>query len=174
MSDLTASAHKLSVSIIDEKMRGEAVRLSFSLFRLNYGLNPLFAGCAVRPPAFRLPTFVYAVPWRRAHQPTAGSALATVNRQDQDNQWAGGGLKTLRSQRIAGGVIAGRCTTPHHPPTSRDERIMLLLGAVVALAVETGEGCTGVRTAKGTVSRQQLEDQTLLTLEYEARRMCAF
>lgn len=77
--------------------------------------------------------------------------------QDQDNQWAWQQVENLRNQ--LGGVPG-------------DVALLLLLGAGGGWQLwqsETGEGLRAdYRTAKGAVSRQQLEDGSLLTLNTQS------
>ncbi|HCU1113711.1 TPA: fec operon regulator FecR [Klebsiella pneumoniae] len=80
--------------------------------------------------------------------------------QDQDNQWAWQQVENLRNQ--LGGV----------PRRHVMKGLLLLLGAGGGWQLwqsETGEGLRAdYRTAKGAVSRQQLEDGSLLTLNTQS------
>lgn len=84
--------------------------------------------------------------------------------QDQDNQWPGSRLKTCAtSLAVCPGDVASRAL--HDTRLTRRhvmKGLLLLLGAGGGWQLwqsETGEGLRAdYRTAKGAVSRQQLED----------------
>ncbi len=94
--------------------------------------------------------------------------------QDQDNQWAWQQVENLRNQ--LGGVPGDVASRALHDTRLTRRHVMkgllLLLGAGGGWQLwqsETGEGLRAdYRTAKGAVSRQQLEDGSLLTLNTPA------
>ncbi|EWF26313.1 FecR family protein [Klebsiella pneumoniae] len=94
--------------------------------------------------------------------------------QDQDNQWAWQQVENLRNQ--LGGVPGDVASRALHDTRLTRRHVMkgllLLLGAGGGWQLwqsETGEGLRAdYRTAKGAVSRQQLEDGSLLTLNTQS------
>jgi transmembrane sensor len=94
--------------------------------------------------------------------------------QDQDNQWAWQQVENLRNQ--LGGVPGDVASRALHDTRLTRRHVMkgllLLLGAGGGWQLwqsETGEGLRAdYRTAKGAVSRQQLEDDSLLTLNTQS------
>ncbi|MFL3257210.1 DUF4880 domain-containing protein, partial [Klebsiella pneumoniae] len=94
--------------------------------------------------------------------------------QDQDNQWAWQQVENLRNQLgSVPGDVASRAL--HDTRLTRRhvmKGLLLLLGAGGGWQLwqsETGEGLRAdYRTAKGAVSRQQLEDGSLLTLNTQS------
>ncbi|HBW4751654.1 TPA: FecR family protein [Klebsiella pneumoniae] len=94
--------------------------------------------------------------------------------QDQDNQWAWQQVENLRNQ--LGGVPGDVASRALHDTRLTRRHVMkgllLLFGAGGGWQLwqsETGEGLRAdYRTAKGAVSRQQLEDGSLLTLNTQS------
>ncbi|HGL5365003.1 TPA: FecR family protein [Klebsiella pneumoniae] len=94
--------------------------------------------------------------------------------QDQDNQWAWQQVENLRNQ--LGGVPGDVASRALHDTRLTRRHVMkgllLLLGAGGGWQLwqsETGEGLRAdYRTPKGAVSRQQLEDGSLLTLNTQS------
>lgn len=94
--------------------------------------------------------------------------------QDQDNQWAWQQVENLRNQ--LGGVPGDVASRALHDTRLTRRHVMkgllLLLGAGGGWQLwqsETGEGLRAdYRTTKGAVSRQQLEDGSLLTLNTQS------
>ena len=137
-------------------------------------MNPLLTDS--RRQALRSASHWYAVLSGERVSPQQEARWQQWYEQDQDNQWAWQQVENLRNQ--LGGVPGDVASRALHDTRLTRRHVMkgllLLLGAGGGWQLwqsETGEGLRAdYRTAKGTVSRQQLEDGSLLTLN--TQRMC--
>lgn len=135
-------------------------------------MNPLLTDS--RRQALRSASHWYAVLSGERVSPQQEARWQQWYEQDQDNQWAWQQVENLRNQ--LGGVPGDVASRALHDTRLTRRHVMkgllLLLGAGGGWQLwqsETGEGLRAdYRTAKGTVSRQQLEDGSLLTLNTQS------
>ena len=124
-------------------------------------MNPLLTDS--RRQALRSASHWYAVLSGERVSPQQEARWQQWYEQDQDNQWAWQQVENLRNQ--LGGVPGDVASRALHDTRLTRRHVMKGL----LWQSETGEGLRAdYRTAKGTVSRQQLEDGSLLTLNTQS------
>ncbi len=155
-----------------EKIRGESRRALPAVSSGAWVMNPSLTDS--RRQALRSASHWYAVLSGERVSPQQEARWQQWYEQDQDNQWAWQQVENLRNQ--LGGVPGDVASRALHDTRLTRRHVMkgllLLLGAGGGWQLwqsETGEGLRAdYRTAKGAVSRQQLEDGSLLTLNTQS------